>query len=253
MEALGGLLELSPSEAMFAAVAVFAAGVVRGFSGFALSALIMASLVLILSPVEILPLCLALEGVAGVLMLKAGLAQADRGMVLGLVAGVVVGSPIGLAVSTGVSPEAAKIVALGVIVVLALTLLGGVKMPFLATRTGLMSSGILAGVAQGLAGVGGMVVAVYALAREAPAAVVRASLVLYLIGALVIGGIWLGIYGVWTEISLIRAAVFAPFAIVGVLIGAKLFTPRFAQYYRPICLLLLIALAVLGLGRAAMA
>ena len=121
MNLIADYLSLSTGAATFAVIAAFAAGVVRGFSGFALSALIMASLVMVLSPVEILPLCLALEAVAGLMMFKAGLAEADRGMVLGLVVGVVVGSPLGLAFSTGVDTATASAVALGLILLLALT------------------------------------------------------------------------------------------------------------------------------------
>ena len=51
------LLGLSGSEIAILAVICFGAGMVRGFSGFALSALVMASAALILPPVQLIPIC----------------------------------------------------------------------------------------------------------------------------------------------------------------------------------------------------
>jgi len=76
---------------------VIVAGIVRGFSGFALSALVMASAVVILPPVELIPICLILELAASLLMARGGWQEADRGTVLGLVIGSTIGVPIGLA------------------------------------------------------------------------------------------------------------------------------------------------------------
>ncbi|MEM6465857.1 MAG: sulfite exporter TauE/SafE family protein, partial [Pseudomonadota bacterium] len=52
---------LTPGELTFAVIVAFCAGMVRGFSGFALSAMIMAVLVLILPPLELLAICWCLE------------------------------------------------------------------------------------------------------------------------------------------------------------------------------------------------
>ncbi len=51
------------------------AGIVRGFSGFALSAMVMATAVMILPPIELIPMLWWLEMSASILMLKNGWAR----------------------------------------------------------------------------------------------------------------------------------------------------------------------------------
>ena len=243
---------LGADAVLFALAAAFIAGLVRGFSGFALSALLMVSLVVILPPVEIIAVCLILETVATLLLFRGGLAQADRRMVFGLIAGVLVGSPIGLWVTTTVPADASKIIALCLILALALAQLAGFRPGWLATKPGLLGTGVVTGVVQGTAASGGMVVALYALARQAPAAIMRASLVFYLTLSIIVNGAFYLIFGVMTEASLTRGLILAVPAAAGVLIGARMFSPRLQPYYRPFCLWLLTALAAFGLARTAM-
>ena len=53
---------------MLCAGVVFVAGIVRGFSGFALSALFMASVAVVLPPVELIPICYVLEVTTSLIM-----------------------------------------------------------------------------------------------------------------------------------------------------------------------------------------
>ena len=58
---LSDLLALSPAAAWFLVVAAFGAGVVRGFSGFGTSAVLMAAAAPILPPVAMIPACWMVE------------------------------------------------------------------------------------------------------------------------------------------------------------------------------------------------
>jgi uncharacterized membrane protein YfcA len=225
------------------------AGIVRGFSGFALSAMVMATAVIILPPIELIPMLWWLEMSASILMLKNGWDGADKTMTYALVIGATVGWPIGLALTIAISVAASKTIALAVIVLLAITLLAKIRMPFLATKPGLYGSGILSGIVSGVAGVGGMVVAVYVLAADAPAKVMRASLVLYLFLSAAISMVVLFAFGVMDTSGIARGLFFAVPTMFGVFLGQQLFTERLAPYYRPFCLILLIGLAMLGLIR----
>ena len=51
---------LPPTHLVISAVMVFVAGMVRGFAGFGLSAVLMASIVVIIPPVELIPVCFLL-------------------------------------------------------------------------------------------------------------------------------------------------------------------------------------------------
>lgn len=247
------LLNLTGTEFAALAAIVTLAGVVRGFSGFALSALVMAAGVMILPPIELIPICWCLEMVASALMARSGWQEADRGVVLGLVLGSAVGVPVGLALVTSMSDATAKLIVLALVILLAALQLAKVRFAFLATKPGLYLSGLTAGVATGLAAVGGMVVALYVLSQDAPAAKMRAALVLFLFISLGTSIIYYLIAGVMDGQAAARGAALAAFAGGGVIIGQRFFTERFAPYYRPFCLTLLMSLAALGLVRTTFA
>ena len=249
LDALADLLELTPGETLFAVATVFVAGVVRGFSGFALSALVIAGLVTVLPPVALIPVCFTLEMAASAVSVRGGLREADRGIVAGLVIGGFVGLPIGLAATRALDPDASVVAALVLLLGLALAQLLRVAPAWLSTRTGLVGTGIAAGVATGIASIGGMVVALYMLARDLPAATMRASLVVFLFVGMATSGFWLLTSGVMDGLAFRRGLVLGPAVVVGVLLGARLFRPSRQTLYKRVCLWLLMGLALVGLAR----
>ncbi len=252
MESLLSLTNLSAWEFWVCVAVVFLAAIVRGFSGFALSALVMAGLVVILPPVELIAVCWFLEMAASLLMVRGGIRQWDKTVVFGLVIGSGIGLLPGMYLTKTLPIETSKSIALVIILVLAVLQLLKVRAAFLATTPGLYISGLASGVVAGLAGVGGLVVALYVLARDAPAAVMRASLVMYLfIGGLLIF-ISLNIYGMFDLQAITRGLILAPICMVGVIAGQALFRPKLEPYYKPFCLILLVLLAAAGLLRMAL-
>jgi uncharacterized membrane protein YfcA len=245
------LLGLTTFEISLLALICFGAGIVRGFSGFALSALVMASAALILPPIQLIPICWWLEIAASLLMARGGWKEADRKLVWALVIMSALGTPIGLALTTSIDVETSKLVALFLIMTLALLLLTRVKIPGLASRTGIYCTGLLAGTVTGLASVGGMVIALFVLSSDMPARKMRAALALFLFLGSATSLTWHFIFGVMNTQAIIRGIVFSVPAIAGVWGGTHLFTPRFEPYYRPFCLTLLCGLSAFGLIRVA--
>ena len=253
LETIAGWLSLTPNQALIMLAGVFVAGVVRGFSGFALSAVTMAIAVFILPPVLLIPICLLLELVAGLLMLRGGLREADIKLVLGLTAGQAVGIPIGLAATTSIATSTSTLVAQLLILALAIAQLMDWRPVWLASKRATFFAGILAGIAAGLANLSGMVVAVFIIAQQLPARRIRGSLVMYLFIGSFIGAAYQTAFGVLTQEALTRSLVLTPVVILGVLIGQWLFRPGLETLYKRTCLSLLITLALLGLTRIAFA
>lgn len=249
LEYLQNLLELSSQEVIITFTVVFFAGVVRGFSGFALSALIMAGLALIIAPSSLFIICFMLELAASLLMVRKGFKEADMRIAWGLALAGGVGIPFGLYVTASVSPEVSKMLALAVILILAVLQLLNKSPAFLAKPSGLYASGLVTGFATGIASVGGMVVALYVLSQNAPAARMRATLVMFLFLNLFIWLFWLILGGYATPLSLTRAVVLAPVAMIGIYLGTLLFRPSLESFYKRFCLWLLMALAAQGLWR----
>lgn len=251
MATLLALTELTSGQFAFLVLMAFGAGLVRGFSGFALSAMVMAGAVLILPPIELIPVCWWLEMAASALMARGGWADADRRVTIGLVVGAGVGIPLGLSLTTTLPVDTSKLIVLCLILVLAATQLARIRLRFLATGPGLYGSGLLSGIVTGLASIGGMVVALYVLASDSPARQMRGSLVLYLFLSSILSLITLVWFGVMDQTAIARGLALVLPAALGVVLGQKMFTPRFEPFYRPFCLSLLMGLAGLALIRTA--
>ncbi len=243
------LAQLSAPELAFALIAVFMAGVVRGFAGFALSALIMASLASMIPPIELIPVCTMLELASAAILLKGGFTEANKRMALTLQAGALIGVPTGLYLTTTIDPDLSKLVALGLVVGLALLQLAKVRLPLTASPVPTFVTGIFSGFVTGLASIGGMVIALYTLALQMPPKNMRGSLILIIF----IGGsltfLWQLLYGMITALAFTRFAIFAVPMLAGVFLGRAYFRPEYERYYRPFCLTLLIGLGLFGLLR----
>ena len=243
LDSLLTAVSLTGTEFAWLTLIVVVAGIVRGFSGFALSAMIMATAVIFLPPIALIPMLWWLELSASLLMLKGGWADADRGTAIGLVIGSTLGWPIGLWLTLSLPVETSKLVALSIIIALAVSQLSKLKLSFLATKPGLYGAGVLAGIVSGLAHVGGMVVALYVLASDAPARQMRGSLVLFLFLGSITSMLTLLAFDVMDFSGIMRGLVFAVPTLLGVYLGQKLFVPTLERYYRPFCLSLLCILA----------
>ncbi len=243
------LLSLSENQFWIVALICLLAGIVRGFSGFAFSALVMASAALIIPPIELIPVCWWLELCAGLMMIRGGWKDADRRLAITLVVGSSLGLPLGLYLTTHVSVALSQAIALGCIATLAALLLGKIKLDFLANPKGHLGVGVCAGIATGLASIGGMVVALYVLVSQEPARQMRATLVVFLFLSGAISLLILIAYGVMDQRAALRGVILAIPATLGVYLGKKFFISKLEPFYRPFCLLLLIGLALTGLVR----
>lgn len=240
---------LTQAQFLICVAAVFGAGMVRGFAGFALSAILMASIVVILPPVELIPLCFLMEAAASVAMFRGGVKAADMSVVWVLSIGSILGVPLGLWATTSIPVDTSRIIALFVVLGLTLMQLFKLVPAWVGTRPGLYGAGLFAGLATGLASVGGMVVALYVLSRNDEAAKMRGSLVMYLLVTLVTSLIFLLLYEVMNLAALQRGLVFAPVVLAGVSAGSLLFRPSLTVFYKRFCLVLLMALSFAGLAQ----
>ena len=249
MTELLSLISLTSFEALTLTAIVFAAALVRGFTGFGLSAVVMALAVFILPPIQLIPMLWFLEMAGSIAMFKGGLADADRPSALRLIIGSAIGLPIGLLITLQLAPETSKALALTLILILAATQLFKLRMPALASPMGTLATGICAGAVTGFAGAGGMIIALYALARNLPSRTMRGTLSLYLFGAGAVGIATHLTIGTMDTTAVARGVYFIIPTLIGLYLGRALFLPRLEPFYKPVCLTLLMGLASLGLFR----
>lgn len=224
------------------------AGIIRGFTGFALSAALMAVLSNFIAPIEMVAICLILEIIASLVMMRDGVKNADMRVVWAMVIGSAIGTPIGYFVLTNIDQETSRIVALCVISSLAMLLFMKIKASILEGKAGPYVAGTGAGMAN-IASVGGMVVALYILARDRAASEMRGTLVMYLMISILGNIIFQLIYGLMTVEAFKRSALMTPFVIFGIMFGSYFFQPSLQKYYKPVCLLVLIGICIAGLVR----
>ena len=250
MDDLWSSLPTTPSQTALLFAIIFAAGLVRGFSGFALSALVMASAASFIAPVLLIPILWFQEMAASLLMARGGWQDADRPRTALLVIGNWLGWPLGLWLTVTLPVEASKQIALVIILILAALQLLKVNIPALASRAGTLITGFIAGIAGGVAHVGGMGVALYVLSQNDSARSMRGTLVLYLFIGSFGSLIYLIFFGVMTSTAMLAALTLIPITLLGVWLGTKFFNPRWEPYYKPFCLCLLIGLAAVSLIRS---
>lgn len=242
-------VDFSGWQLAFVLLAVFAAGLVRGFAGFGLSAVMMAGVVSLVPPVSLIPICFMLEAVASFAMFRGGLKNANMRVVWGLVIGSALGTPLGLYATNSMPIDLSKNVALILVLTLTASQMLGFKPSFLQSKYGPLACGLLAGIATGLASVGGMVVALYVLASGVAAKNMRGSLVMFLFLGMFSSGFYLWVYDMWTITAIKQTLSLTPMLLLGLLVGSLLFKPDHERFYKRACQWLLVVLCLLGLAR----
>ena len=244
-----GILALNSSDLIFLISICFFAGLIRGFTGFGLSAFVMSLALSIIPPIELIPICWWMEFFAGVFMIKNGWKESDKKTSMNLLVGAIFGLPIGIFVTTILDFQISKFIALTLILMLSFILLQNFKLQFLSTKLGTISSGVFAGMATGLASIGGMIVATYVLASQNSARRMRASIVVYILLNSITTFIFLIIFDVMDQKAFLRGILLALPSSIGVVLGSILFMQKLEKYYRPFSLGLLISFSLVGLIR----
>ncbi|MEP5728898.1 MAG: sulfite exporter TauE/SafE family protein [Sulfitobacter sp.] len=252
MDSIWSTLSVTPGQGWTLAAIFVAAGLIRGFTGFALSAFGLALAVLILPPIELIPVMWWLELSASLMMIRAGWDGADLRTAGILTMGSAIGVLIGLSLTTTIDPGTSRQAALVILITLAILQLGKIRIKALDSTAGTAVTGLVAGTVTGLAGVGGMVVALYVLARNDSPRVMRATLVAFLLFGSVTSFFSHLYFGTMNTTATLRGLFFIIPCMIGVFLGQKLFTEKLQPYYRRVCLTLLIGLGVLSLIRSAL-
>ena len=228
------------------------AGIVRGFTGFGFSAVLVAIVAVFLAPIELLPIALLLEASASLFLLRGTWRDAEYKVVGLFLLGSLIGYPAGLSLTMALDPEISKMAALGLILILVTALLLDWIPPIRRTGIYLAPLGFLASFASGIAGVGGLVYAAVFLALKLPPKIMRATMVLHLLVSLVYSISAQTVMGVMDDVALARGAALVPITLLGVWIGKLFFVEGAEKYYRRVCMGFLVIITLVGLTRLAL-
>ena len=239
-----------PETVTIAMLGVFAASVLRGFTGFGFGLAAVPLLSLALAPTKVVPFVTVLQVLVGLGGLRAAWRAANWRAVLGLAPGLIVGIPLGLLLLTELPANRVRL-AIGLLIAGSVIVLWRrVRLPSRPSRAVTLGAGLLSGIMNGLASMGGPPVVVYLLALTEHAVIVRASSIVYFLFAAVVTAIPMAARGLIDRDVLLWSAASVPVLLVGSALGSWAFVRAAPHYHRLTALVVLSLLSAALIGRA---
>ena len=229
--------------------AILVAAFVRGYSGFGFSAMVIAASSLVSNPLNFVAVVVILETVMSLQAARGAGPDVDWRRVWWLLGGAAVGLPLGLWVLTGISENTARALISGYVLVMCGILLAGWRLRSQVRGPGNLVAGVVSGLANA-PGMGGLPIAAFFAAQPIKAAVFRATLIAYfpLLDLYSAPLYWLA--GLVTWDTLWASLIALPLTFVGNWLGGRHFLNTDPQDFRRFAIILLAALAALGLLKA---
>jgi uncharacterized protein len=235
---------------LYAALCIFVAAVVRGYSGFGFSLLSIMAISLVMPPAVAVPSIFMLEILAGLPLLPGVWRLIHWRALLGLCCGALIGTPVGV-YALAHAPAAPMTLALAAFVFVSAGLLArGYRLQRMPGPAAALATGTASGLANGAFGMGGPPVILFFFSSPAGVDAGRASLIAYFFLSDLIGLAWQGWHGLVAGPTVLRAALFLPPLAAGVWLGNHRFKRAAADGARRWALRLLMLLALLTGARA---
>jgi uncharacterized membrane protein YfcA len=229
--------------------AIFLAAIVRGFSGFGFSLLSITAMSLILPVAQIVPSIFLLEIAASINLIPGIWREIHWRSLTWLMVGYVIGLPAGAYVLI-YAPEAPAQIVLGLFVIgTAILMLRGFHLARTPGAPASTATGVASGVLNGAFGIGGPPVVLFYFSTPGAAAMGRASIIFFFLFTDLLGVGYFATQGIVTMQSFVQAALWLPALLIGVWIGAHGFRRMNEQVFRRWVLVILMALALLGIGK----
>jgi len=241
------LAELLGWELAWACIIVTLAAVVRGFSGFGSALILTPALSMIYAPEQAVPLVIVIEAALSVQMLPLGWKSAAHREVAFLSIMAILAIPLGtwalMAVDSGVLRWS---ISIGILLFL-VALVAGWRRKGAPSRLGVAATGMVCGALNGAAGIPGPPILLYYLGGGTSAKQLRANVILFFFVLDCVTLPWMAIQGLITERILLTAGLLLPTAVVGVIVGVKLFPLASERLFRLVAFVIIGAVAIASL------
>ncbi|MEN3376091.1 MAG: uncharacterized protein V7604_1446 [Hyphomicrobiales bacterium] len=238
------LVDLPTRSLVFLAAISFVAAMARGFSGFGAALIFVPLASTIVSPKVAAPLLLIVDAVLALGFIPNAWRSANRSEVGVMAFGALFGIPLGALALLRLDPLVIRWTIVTLATLMLALLLSGWRYRGKPNTPLTFGVGALAGVCSGAAQVGGPPVVAYWLGSTAPAANIRASIILYFSASTAIAVVTYLAGGILNASVLGLALLMGPAYGLGLFIGARLFGVADQVFFRRICYVL-IAVAIL--------
>ena len=237
-----------PDHIAVLAACAFLAGVIRGFSGFGLSAVLVASAAFVISPKLIIPTAQTMEVIASIALIPTVWRDVNWRWLTPMAAAYVVSIPLGVAALVYLPEATIRIGGCLLLLVAALCLLLN-RRPELPDGLPLrFGTGLVAGFFAGASSLGGMVASVILFALSLPPKNLRATLIVLFFGSSLYSLFWGAWHGVVTQGTFARSAWLAPPLLIGIAVGTRGFKNVSETVFRRGALAFLAILSVAGIA-----
>lgn len=236
-----------PDHYAILAACAFAAGLVRGFSGFGLSAVLVATASFVFAPKLIIPTAQTMEVIASIALIPSVWKHVDWKWLRPMAAAYIVSIPSGVAALAYLPESVLRVVGSITLLLASLGLLLNARTQLpdgLPLRVG---TGLVAGFFAGATSLGGMVASMMLLAVALPAKNLRATLIVLFFGSGLYSLVWGSWHGLVNGETLTRAGWLALPLLAGIVVGSHGFKHVDEAGFRKAVLTVLAVLSVAGM------
>ncbi|WP_091737521.1 sulfite exporter TauE/SafE family protein [Phenylobacterium immobile] len=231
---------LTPTTLAVAATIILLAAFMRGVTGFGFAIAAVPLMSLVMEPRLAIGVSILLPLPSGLMDLGKAWPASHRRVMPRLIGGAVIGTPIGMLLLGVIAPDLQRVI----VAAAAFYALAAVYLFKDPDKLGLLgrptAAGLGAGLLNGLAGMPGPPVVAYILTQPLPAAMARASMIVFFLATGVVGGLSGVATGVITPGSALASLLCLPLFILGNGAGRRLFEASQAGVYRKAGLVLLV-------------
>jgi uncharacterized protein len=230
------------------AVCALLAGLVRGFSGFGLSAVLVASGSFFVAPKALIPSAQALEVIASVWMIPSVWRDVNWKWLTPMAAAYAVAIPFGVIALAYAPADVLRVGGCVLLLIASSCLLFNLR-PKLPDGFPLrFGTGLVAGFMAGASSLGGMVASVMLFAVSIPAKNLRATLIVLFFASSLYSLVWGAWHGVVTQATFVHSAWLAAPLLIGISIGSRGFHVVSEAQFRKAVLAVLAALSLAGIA-----
>jgi uncharacterized protein len=230
------------------AVCALLAGLVRGFSGFGLSAVLVASGSFFVAPKALIPSAQALEVIASVWMIPSVWRDVNWKWLTPMALAYALAIPLGVATLAYAPADALRVGGCLLLLCASTCLLLNAR-PKLPDGFPLrFGTGLVAGFMAGASSLGGMVASVMLFAVSIPAKNLRATLIVLFFGSALYSLSWGAWHGVVTKATFVQSAWLAIPMLIGIAIGSRGFHVVSEAQFRKAVLAVLAVLSLAGIA-----
>jgi uncharacterized protein len=225
---------------------IFAAALLRGFTGFGFSLAAVPLLGLFMSPIQAVPIAIGLQFLGSLLDFRSSAKHCDWPSLRWLMVGAAVGSPVGTLILSQVSASVSRLVISSITLLAVLALSSGFALAAVPARTATSITGFFAGVFNGIAGMPGPPAVAYYMSVPLPRQTTRASLLVFFLMTSVVAMVASTAVGLVTVQSTGLSLLGMPVMWAGTQVGQLAFTRGSNSFHRRVSIASLGIIALVG-------